>query len=65
LAFDAQEAESRIVNMARDLTRKFAEQLKNDSGSTSHDMAFLTVMSGIKDVARHLGNIAERLPGFA
>jgi hypothetical protein len=51
--------------MARDLTRKFAEQLKNDSGSTSHDMAFLTVMSGIKDVARHLGNIAERLPGFA
>ena len=27
----------------------------------SHDMAFLTVMSAVKDVARHLDNIAERI----
>lgn len=25
------------------------------------DMAFLTVMSAVKDVARHLDNIAERI----
>ena len=27
----------------------------------SHDMAFLTVVSAVKDVARHLDNIAERI----
>ena len=47
--------------MARDLTRKFADRLKDSPGNTTHDMAFLTVMSAVKDVARHLENIAERI----
>ena len=61
LAFDPNASEGRIVEMARDLTRRFARQLQETSGETPHDMAFLTVMSAVKDVARHLDNIAERI----
>ena len=61
LAFDPNAFEGRIVEMARDLTRRFARQLQETSGETPHDMAFLTVMSAVKDVARHLDNIAERI----
>ena len=61
LAFDPNASEGRIVEMARDLTRMFARQLQEASGETPHDMAFLTVMSAVKDVARHLDNIAERI----
>ena len=61
LSFDPDASEKRIVEMARDLTRKFADRLKDAPGDTPHDMAFLTVMSAVKDVARHLENIAERI----
>lgn len=61
LSFDPDASEKRIVEMARDLTRKFADRLKDRPGDTPHDMAFLTVMSAVKDVARHLENIAERV----
>ena len=61
LAFDQDAAEKRIVEMARDLTRKFANRLKEAPGDAPHDMAFLTVMSAVEDVARHLENIAERI----
>lgn len=61
LSFDPDASEKRIVEMARDLTRKFADRLKDTPGDTPHDMAFLTVMSAVKDVARHLVNIAERV----
>lgn len=61
LSFDPDASEKRIVEMARDLTRKFAHRLKDAPGDTPHDMAFLTVMSAVKDVARHLENIAERI----
>ncbi len=61
LSFDPDASEKRIVEMARELTRKFAGRLKDSPGDTPHDMAFLTVMSAVKDVARHLENIAERI----
>lgn len=61
LAFDPEASGKRIVGMARDLTRKFADRLRDFPGDTPHDMAFLTVMSAVKDVARHLANIAERI----
>ena len=61
LAFDPEASGKRIVGMARDLTRKFADRLRDSPGDTPHDMAFLTVMSAVKDVARHLANIAERI----
>lgn len=61
LSFDPDASEKRIVEMARDLTRKFADRLKDAPGDAPHDMAFLTVMSAVKDVARHLENIAERI----
>ena len=61
LSFDPDASEKRIVEMARDLTRKFADRLKDSPGDTPHDIAFLTVMSAVKDVARHLENIAERI----
>lgn len=61
LSFDPDASEKRIVEMARDLTRKFADRLKDSPGDTPHDIAFLTVMSAVKDVARHLANIAERI----
>lgn len=60
-AIDPDAVEKRIVEMARDLTRRFAHRLKETSGDAPHDMAFLTVMSAVKDVARHLKNIAERI----
>ena len=61
LAFDPDASEKRIVEMARDLTRKFANRLTEAPGDAPHDMAFLTVMSAVKDVAHHLANIAERI----
>lgn len=61
LSFDPDASEKRIVEIAHDLTRKFADRLKDAPGDTPHDMAFLTVMSAVKDVARHLENIAERI----
>ena len=61
LSFDPDASEKRIVEMARDLTRNFADRLKDAPGDAPHDMAFLTVMSAVKDVARHLENIAERI----
>lgn len=61
LLFESEGSEKRIVEMARELTRKFAVQLKEAPGETAHDMAFVTVMSAVKDVARHLENIAERI----
>ena len=61
LALDPDASEKRIVEMARDLTRRFAHRLKASPGDIPHDMAFLTVMSAVKDVARHLANIAERI----
>lgn len=61
LSFDPDASEKRIVEIAHDLTRKFADRLKDSPGDTPHDIAFLTVMSAVKDVARHLENIAERI----
>ena len=61
LAIDSDASEKRIVETARDLTRRFALKLKETPGDAPHDMAFLTVMSAVKDVARHLENIAERV----
>ena len=61
LALDSDASGKRIVETARDLTRRFALKLKEAPGDAPHDMAFLTVMSAVKDVARHLENIAERI----
>lgn len=61
LSFDPDASEKRIVEIAHDLTRKFADRLKDSPGDTPHDIALLTVMSAVKDVARHLENIAERI----
>ena len=61
LAIDSDASEKRIVETARDLTRRFALKLKEAPRDAPHDMAFLTVMSAVKDVARHLENIAERV----
>ena len=47
--------------MSEDLTQVAGARMKADPGDAPHDMAFLTVMSAVKDVARHLANIAERI----
>lgn len=65
MELDATQAEAHIVGRARALSRKFAEELSKAAPDTPHDVAFLTVLSGLKDVARHLGNIAERIPSVS
>ena len=65
LGMNAAETDGRITSRARDLSRKFAERLKDAAPGSTHGVAFLTVLAGLKDVARHLGNIAERIPSIS
>ena len=57
-------AEDTITRAAKALSRQYSETLANAAGDRPHDTAFLTVLAGIRDVNRHIGNIAERVPAL-
>ena len=56
--------EDTITRAAKALSRQYSETLANAAGDRPHDTAFLTVLAGIRDVNRHIGNIAERVPAL-
>ena len=62
MTWNPAEAEAEIKTEARALSKRYSEKLCHLAGDLPHDTAFLTVIAGIRDVARHLGNIAERIP---
>ena len=57
-------AEDAITQAARALSRRYSKTLSRAADDRPHDTAFLTVLAGIRDVNRHLGNIAERIPSL-
>ena len=56
--------EDTITRAAKALSRQYSETLANAAGDRPNDTAFLTVLAGIRDVNRHIGNIAERVPAL-
>lgn len=64
MTWNPAEAEAEIKTEARALSKRYSEKLCHLTGDLPHDTAFLTVIAGIRDVARHLGNIAERIPAL-
>ncbi len=57
-------AEAAIRQEAKALSRHYSEALCRTTGDGPHDTAFLTVLAGVRDVSRHIGNIAERIPAL-
>lgn len=64
LAETPADAEAAITQAARALSKRYSGILFGGDGDRPHDTAFLTVLSAIRDVARHVGNIAERIPAL-
>ena len=62
---DPEETERTIHAMAKAVSRSFASHLGAQSGAESHGVAFLAVLSGLRDISRHIGNIAIRANAFA
>ena len=56
--------EDTVTRAAKALSRQYSETLANAAGDRPNDTAFLTVLAGIRDVNRHIGNIAERVPAL-
>ena len=62
LAHDPAEAENEIRLAAKAVSRRYSETLLSAaSDGLPRDTAFLTVLAGVRDVSRHVGNVAERL----
>ena len=60
------EIEKRIHLKAKAVTRSFAEKIQNaEQNTTGGNVAFIAVLAGLRDISRHLGNIATRVPAFA
>ena len=64
LAKPPEAAEAEIREAARALSRRYSSALFGAPADGQRDTAFLSVLSGIRDVARHVGNIAERVPAL-
>ena len=64
LTRDPDDVEATIRREAKALSRHYSEALCSTTGDGPHDTAFLTVLAGIRDVSRHIGNIAERIPAL-
>ncbi len=63
-AEDPRDTERRIHTHAKEITRLFAARMNTEVRSAETDMAVLSVVSGLRDISRHLGNIAVRVPLF-
>ena len=57
-------AELEIKQAVKAVSKRYSFVLADAAKEGAHDTAFLTVLSGIRDVARHIGNIAERVPSL-
>ena len=60
-----EEVEESIHAMAKSVSCSFASHLSSRIGAESYGVAFLDVLSGLRDISRHIGNIAIRANAFA
>ncbi len=64
IAEDPVALEHAIHTAVRKATRAFSTHLHDEGGQTEGDLAVLAVFSCLRDISRHLGNIATRIPGL-
>lgn len=64
-AADPAEEERKIHELARTTTHSFAARVQSAGGAPEGELAVLSVLAGLRDISRHLGNIATRVPQFA
>lgn len=64
-AADPAEEERKIQELARTTTHSFAARVQSAGGAPEGELAVLSVLAGLRDISRHLGNIATRVPHFA
>ena len=57
-------AELEIHELAKATTRRFSLHMKDHGDGSQNDIAVLSVISALRDIARHLGNIAVRIPAI-
>jgi phosphate:Na+ symporter len=57
-------AEKEIHEMAKATTRTLTLRMKDSGDGSKNDIAVLSVLSALRDIARHLGNIAVRIPAM-
>ena len=57
-------AEREIHDLAKSTIRLFTLRMKDQGDGSQNDIAVLSVISALRDIARHLGNIAVRVPSF-
>lgn len=55
-------AEKEIHDLAKTTVREFTLNMKDHGDGSPNDIAVLSVISALRDIARHLGNIAVRVP---
>jgi hypothetical protein len=58
------DAEREIHELAKSTTRLFTLRMKDAGDGSQNDIAVLSVISALRDIARHLGNIAVRVPAI-
>ncbi len=61
---EPREIEHRIHHEAKEITRLFSTHMLNKDKQAENDMALLSVVSGLRDISRHIRNIAVRIPLF-
>lgn len=61
---EVEAAEREIHELAKSTTRHFTLRVKEQGDGSANDIAILSVISALRDIARHLGNIAVRVPTF-
>ena len=64
IAVDPVALEDAIHTAVRRATRAFSAHLHDGGGRTEGELAALAVFSCLRDISRHLGNIATRIPGL-
>ncbi len=64
IAEDPVALENAIHTAVRMATRAFSAHLHDSGERTEGDLAVLAVFSCLRDISRHLGNIATRIPGL-
>lgn len=64
IAEDPVALENAIHTAVRKATRAFSAHLHDSGERTEGDLAVLAVFSCLRDISRHLGNIATRIPGL-
>ena len=61
---DAEAFEKAVHTAVRGATRAFSDDLQKTGGHAEGHLAVLSVFSCLRDISRHLGNIATRVPNL-